>query len=61
MKIINYCFSCGKEHDVTGIGVEKKGLQCECGGYYITPSGKVNCKIIPETKEDYALLGMENK
>lgn len=61
MKVINYCFSCNKEHDVSGIDVMAKGLQCECGGYYVTPSGKVISKFIPETDEDYKLLGIEKK
>jgi hypothetical protein len=34
-------------------------LKCECGGYYITPSGKVQTKFIPETDEDYKLLGLK--
>ena len=59
MKIINYCFSCHKEHDVTGVDAMAKGLKCECGGYYITPSGKVQTKLIPETDEDYKLLGQK--
>lgn len=37
LKVINYCFSCNKEHDVIGLDVKAKGLKCECGGYYITP------------------------
>lgn len=61
MKVINYCFSCNKEHDVTNIDANAKGLQCECGGYYITPSGKVMSKLIPETDEEYKMLGIEKK
>ena len=61
MKVINYCFSCNKEHDVTGLDVMAKGLKCECGGYYVTPSGKVMSKFIPETDKDYKLLGIEKK
>jgi hypothetical protein len=59
VKVINYCFSCNKEHDVTGVDAMAKGLKCECGGYYITPSGKVQTKFIPETDEDYKLLGLK--
>jgi hypothetical protein len=61
MKVINYCFSCNKEYDMTGIDVMAKGLQCECGGYYVTPSGKVMSRFIPETDEDYKLLGIGKK
>jgi hypothetical protein len=56
MKIISYCFSCHKEYDVTHIDPMAKGLKCECGGYYITPNGKVQSRCIPETEEDYKLL-----
>lgn len=61
MKIINLCFTCKKEHDVTKLEANAKGLKCECGGYYITPSGKVCTKFIPETEEDYRLLGIKPK
>lgn len=61
IKIINICFSCGKEHDVTNEKADAKSLKCECGGYYITPSGKVQSKLIPESDEDYRLLGQEKR
>ncbi|MCX8129793.1 MAG: hypothetical protein N3I35_06805 [Clostridia bacterium] len=61
MKVINYCFTCHKEHDVTELDVMAKGMKCDCGGYYVTPSGKCMSKFIPETDEDYRLLGVEKK
>ena len=60
MKVFNYCFSCNKEHDVTNDNFQY-GLTCECGGYYVTPSGKTMTKLIPETDEDYKTLGIKKK
>jgi hypothetical protein len=57
MKTLAYCFSCNLEHDITEIGAKQKGVKCECGGYIISPSGKINMKLIPENNEDEKLLG----
>lgn len=59
MRTLAYCFSCNKEHDITEIGVENKGLKCDCGGYIISPSGKINMKLLPQNDEDKKLLGIE--
>lgn len=47
MKVILLCWICGKEHtDVPMIN----GYKCECGGYVISPSGKVQGKLIDESQ-----------
>ena len=60
MKTIAYCWSCRKEHDITNVPAYKYGIKCECGGFVITPSGKVNVKLIPENDKDRELLGMKD-
>lgn len=50
MKSKLYCWSCNKEYDSTEVK-GMKNVKCECGGYIITPSGKVKARITEE-KED---------
>lgn len=58
MKTLAYCWSCNKEHDITNKGVQEYGAKCSCGGYVISPSGKINMKLVPENDEDRKLLGV---
>jgi hypothetical protein len=50
MKIINHCWSCNKEYDLSEVhfidGI--RDLKCDCGGFVITPSGKANFKIVKD-------------
>jgi hypothetical protein len=45
--IIHSCWTCGKEHDFTKRSITEHDVKCDCGGYVVTPSGKVQSKIIP--------------
>jgi DNA-directed RNA polymerase subunit RPC12/RpoP len=46
MKIILYCWNCNKEYDSTNWDANIKPVECpNCGGFIITPSGKVKMKI----------------
>ncbi|WP_026702838.1 hypothetical protein [Salibacterium aidingense] len=59
MKVINYCWSCSKQHDLNNthfIG-EIKNVKCECGGYVVTPSGKALFQIVKEGGKDEANTG----
>jgi len=56
MKTLAYCWGCGKEHDVTNTSAEDYGLKCECGDYVISPSGKMQIRLIPENNKDRRLL-----
>lgn len=47
MKVCSYCWICGKEYKVTNKSPFKYGVKCECGGYLVSPSGKVRLKIKP--------------
>lgn len=43
MKVIAQCWTCGKDFDISRWGT-KQGVKCddpECGGFVISPSGKV--------------------
>lgn len=59
MKTLGYCWSCNKEHDLTDIGIKEHGLKCECGGFVISPSGKIKSKLVPENNNDKKLLGIQ--
>jgi DNA-directed RNA polymerase subunit RPC12/RpoP len=52
MKIIYICFNCNKEYTEKDEGLEViaiAGIKCKkCGGYIVTPSGKVKMKVIDE-------------
>lgn len=47
MKIVNYCWTCHKEHSIGDRHPDEKPIMCECGGYVVTPSGKVQFAMIP--------------
>jgi hypothetical protein len=53
MKIINYCWSCRKEHDLSNVRFigEIKNVKCDCGGYVISPSGKGLFRVVMEEGE----------
>lgn len=40
MKVVLSCWTCKKEHDATRWS-NKYGVKCDCGGYIISPSGKI--------------------
>jgi hypothetical protein len=61
MKVMGYCWTCNKEHDITNIGLEEYSVKCECGGFIVTPSGKTYSKLIPETMEEKIMLGLITK
>lgn len=49
MKVIYYCWTCNKEYtkednELLDRG-NARGIKCDCGGYIISPSGKVKFKI----------------
>lgn len=58
MKTLAYCWTCNKEHDITNKGIKEYGIKCDCGGYVISPSGKINMKLVPENDEDKKILGI---
>jgi hypothetical protein len=49
-KLVNHCWSCNKEHDLSDQLIQNN-IKCDCGGYVITPSGKglheikLNCNV----------------
>jgi len=47
MKVFHCCWTCGKEYEVTNQSPFEYGVKCECGGYVVSPSGKVQLKIEP--------------
>ncbi|MBL4951089.1 hypothetical protein JK635_02390 [Neobacillus sp. YIM B02564] len=47
MKTFDICWNCGKEHDSTNQSPFEYGVKCECGGYVVSPSGKVQIKTVP--------------
>jgi len=48
MKILHCCWSCNKEQELPkDQHANKNGIECECGGYLVTPSGKVQLKVVP--------------
>lgn len=61
MKTLAYCWSCNKEYDITNKGVQDYGSKCQCGGFIISPTGKVNMRLIPENDEDLKLLGISKQ
>ena len=54
MKIINYCFSCNTEHDLSKLYFigQIKDIKCDCGGYVISPSGKAKFKLEEDSLND---------
>lgn len=61
MKTVAYCWSCGKAHDISNLNSTDYGIKCKCGGFVISPSGKINMRLVPENEEDRKLfnLGVE--
>ncbi|MFD1776977.1 hypothetical protein [Paenibacillus rhizophilus] len=51
MKVVHYCWTCGKSHEATDTPYDliasDKSVKCECGGYVVSPSGKVQLSIVP--------------
>ncbi|OME59467.1 hypothetical protein [Paenibacillus odorifer] len=51
MKVVHYCWTCGKAHEATNTPYDflasDKSVKCECGGYVVSPSGKVQLSIMP--------------
>jgi len=52
MEFALVCWSCGKEY--CGIPVDKP-YKCECGGYVVSPSGKVQGKWIMDESTVYGI------
>lgn len=51
-KMIHICWSCQKERELPEHGPEenKEGIKCDCGGFVVTPSGKVQLKMVPKVQ-----------
>lgn len=48
-KLVATCWSCNKVEDISGLSANLTGKRCECGGYIITPSGKIKAIWLGET------------
>lgn len=50
MEIIAKCWKCKKDHNVSKVkvGKESDGLKCSCGGYIISPSGKMQVNVVED-------------
>lgn len=46
MKSLHICWSCKKEHELNK-KLNEYSIKCDCGGYVVTPSGKVQIKLVP--------------
>lgn len=42
------CWKCEKEHDSKNYQVDQVNARCTCGGYVITPSGKIILKRVDQ-------------
>lgn len=51
MKMILYCWSCGKEH--SNVPLTGEAHKCDCGGYVVTPSGKMRVKQVADESDVY--------
>ena len=47
MKMVSYCWTCQKEHEIGDSSPHEKPIMCECGGYVVSPSGKVQFAFLP--------------
>lgn len=51
MKVLHYCWTCGKAHELPDVPynymVEDQSVMCECGGHVVSRSGKVQLSIVP--------------
>jgi hypothetical protein len=50
MKFIQKCRNCNRKYDVSQMPF-MTNLKCECGGYIISPSGKVQGHLIEDQDE----------
>jgi hypothetical protein len=46
IRFIASCFNCGKVEDVSNLDIEGGPYNCSCGGFIITPTGKMQGQII---------------
>jgi hypothetical protein len=46
LRMIALCWDCAKEYDITDWKKEVMNVKCECGGYIVSPSGKVQLRLI---------------
>lgn len=50
-KVIARCWTCNSENDITHLGITEYNVKCDkCGGYVVSPSGKIQSQIIPAVK-----------
>jgi hypothetical protein len=51
MKLVFYCWTCQKEHESSNVPYDikasNKSVMCDCGGYVVSPSGKVQMATLP--------------
>lgn len=49
MKLVYYCHTCGKTHEDVAYAFDArdKSVKCDCGGFVVSPSGKVLMQIVP--------------
>ncbi|UXR28802.1 hypothetical protein [Bacillus phage Nachito] len=40
-----FCFECHKSYDWTKVDPREYGVQCTCGGFIVSPSGRVQMKV----------------
>lgn len=56
------CWSCTKIWNISLLPTDAKGVECDCGGYVVTPSGKVMSRpIYDEFDSNAPLLELDNK
>lgn len=56
------CWSCNKIWNISLLPSDAKGVKCPCGGYIVTPSGKVMMRLIYDEFESRApLLELDEK
>ena len=51
MKLVMLCWNCGKEHKPRALSSFDGPYLCECGGYVVSPSGKVQLKAKVEQEK----------
>jgi len=56
------CWSCNKVWNISLLPIGAKDVKCDCGGYVVTPSGKVMSRPIHDKFDSRApLLEADNK
>lgn len=60
MNIIYQCWNCKKEYK-EGDFEYKNGAKCKCGGYIVSPSGKVQMKVIENNSATESVGTVEHK